>query len=267
MNAETLAREIHAFQRAHSNLFVYALVYGVGHPQLFSELKQWFGPVSSDSRLALIFDARPEEGNAQYGPFLIRLSQAKEQPSKLLGRLAACCTDDFRSVSFLFSASTFEQLARGLRERLDVVCEDRSEWQMKFFDTRSLCVLDAVLDDAQKTAFFGIVNEWWYLDRYGEIGTIRGAASADDVYRGPLRLTEKQACAVIDAGLADSVLYSLSRTDADLLAELDSNSIYEICEQSVADASLEERESTLLLADRVRVALLGVLDKSEAGDR
>ncbi len=61
--------------------------------------------------------------------------------------------------------------------------------------------------------------------------------------------------------------YSLSRTDADLLAELDSNSIYEICEQSVAEASLEERESALLLADRVRVALLGVLDKSEAGDR
>jgi hypothetical protein len=263
MNSETLAQTVHEFQHANPDLLTCALVYGVGHPALHAELNQWFGSEMAASRLALIFDARPETGNDQYGPFLVRLTQgATQQPSKLLGRLSECCVLDFRSVSFLFSPLDFEQLADAMRERLDVVCEDHSEWQLKYFDSRSLGVLDKTLSDEQRTRFFGITREWWHLERNLELKRIHGVCEGTDLYRAPLRLSEQQAGAFIDAALPDAVLYTLNLTDSDLLAEFDAGTRYEICERSLLEASQEERNSMVLLADRVRAAMMGALGDS-----
>lgn len=261
MNAETLAQAVHDFQCTNPDLLACALVYGVGYPALHSELRQWFGPEGAHSRLTVIFDARPEEGNDQYGPFLVRLAQGASHPSKLIGKLAECCTTDFRSISFLFSCLDFDQLAHGLRGRLDVLCEDRSEWQMKFFDARSLVVLDRVLSDEQRQAFFGITKEWWYLDRTHQLQRIQGDSVGADLYQRPLCLSEQQAKAFIDASLTDSVLYTLSLTDSDLLAEVDARARYQICERSIAEATEEEKDSALLLADRVRSALANCVEK------
>ena len=266
MNADLLAREVHGRQCSDPDLVAYALAYGVGFPALYAELMQWFGPETANSRLSLIFDARPEEGNAQYGPFLVRLARGKEQPSRLLARLVECCFEDFRAISFLFSSLELDQLMQAFRERLDVVCEDRSEWQVKFFDTRSLGVLYGVLESDQKKAFFGVADEWWYLNRSSDLQRIRCERNPADHYRGPLRLTEQQAKAIIDASLPDSVLHSLSRTDDDLIAQFDSRTRYEICAQSVARASDAEKNSTVLLADRVRMSLIEALNEIARGE-
>jgi hypothetical protein len=256
MNTDMIAQAAHEFQCANPHLLACALVYGVGHPELYSEFRQWFGPDTEYSRLTLIFDARPEEGNEQYGPFLVRLAQGSAQPSRLLRKLAASCVDDFRSISFLFSSLDFDQLSHALRQRLDVLCEDRSEWQMKFFDTRSLDVLDRVLSGDQRQVFFGITKEWWHLDRRCQLQRIQGGDVGEDLYQSPLLLSEQQAKALIDESLPDSVLYALSLTDGDLLAEFDSGTRYEICTRSLAEATEDERDSTLLLGDRVRAALM-----------
>jgi hypothetical protein len=260
MNADTLAHAVHDFQCANSELLACALVYGVAHPALYPEFIQWFGADCTDYRLALIFDARPQEGNLQYGPFLVRLAKGASQPSKLLSKLAEYCATDFHGISFLFSSLDFEQLAQALRERLDVQCEDRSEWQMKFFDTRSLPVLDQVLLDEQRASFFGITKEWWYTDRAGELRRIHGEGVTSDNYQGPLRLSEQQAKIFIDASLPDSVLYALSHTDSDLLTEFDRQTRYEICERSLMETNNDERDSMLLLTERVRAALMRTLD-------
>jgi hypothetical protein len=260
MNPDMLAQAAHDFQCANPDLLACALVYGVGHPELYAELRQWFGRDTAYSRLSLIFDARPEEGSEQYGPFLVRLTQGSAQPSRLLRKLAECCADDFRSISFLFSSLQFEQLAHALRQRLDVLCEDRSEWQMKFFDTRSLDVLDRVLAGDQGHEFFGIAKEWWYLDRACQRHRIQGGNVGEDLYHPPLLLSEQQAKMFIDASLPDSVLYALSLTDSDLLAEFDSRTRYEICERSLAEATEDERNSIILLGDRVRAALMQTQD-------
>lgn len=260
MKNETLAQAIHEFQRANSELLACAVVYGVGHPGLYSEFRQWFGPELAPSRLKLIFDAQPESGSEQYGPFLVCFATGTMQPSKLLAKLAEHCVIDPRSISFLFSALEFEPLANALRERLDVVCEDRSEWQMKYFDTRSLGVLERSLSDDQRLRFFCIAKEWWYLDRACQLQKIRGGGVQEDSYRRPLLLSEQQAKAFIDAGLPDSVLYTLTRTDSDLLAGFDAGTRYEICDRVLAEATDNERDRILLLADRVRAALMKALD-------
>ncbi|MEX3952512.1 DUF4123 domain-containing protein [Paraburkholderia sp. EG287B] len=262
MNIELLSNAVHEFQRANSELLACALVYGVGQPALYAELTQWFGPEVADSRLALIFDARRETGNDQYGPFLVRLSQGTEHPSRSLERLAECCLGDFRSVSFLFSSLEFEPLADALRERLDVVFEDHSEWHLKYFDTRSLDVLDRALSDEQRTPFFAMTREWWFLDRNLQLRRVEGSSGEVDRYRAPLSLSEQQAKAFIDASLPDSVLYTLRLTDSDLLDEFDSATRYRICERSLVDASENEKNSTLLLANRVRASLTRAMGDS-----
>ncbi|MET3449117.1 DUF4123 domain-containing protein [Ralstonia sp. 1138] len=253
---ELLVTAVHEFQLANPSLQVCALVYGVAYPQLFGELRQWFGGETANARLALLFDASSEDGADQYGPYLVRLAPGAAQPTKLMTQLARCCVDDFRGVSFLFTPLDFEALVAGLRARLDVVCEDRSEWQMKFFDTRSLAVLDRTLSTEQRTTYFEVVKTWWYVDRHGNLQKIDGLGLSADTYCGPLQLTEQQTTAFVDAGLPDAVLHVLSQTDDDLLAAFDARTRYLIAEASIARAMPDERNSMPLLADRVRAALL-----------
>jgi len=263
LETETLATAIHEFQVANSGLQTYALVYGVAYPQLYSELLRWLGHDTANQRLPLIFDAHSEDRRDQYGPYLVRFASAAATPSSLLMKLARCCVDDFRGVSFLFSQLLVGDLVVGLRERLDVKCEDRSEWQMKFFDTRSLSVLDSAFSIEQHREYFCLVKEWWYVDRYGERQKITGESATADSYHGPLQLDEKQTAAFVDAGLPDNVLYTLSQRDDDSLADFDARTRYRICEASTAGASEDERNSIFLLAERVRTALLTKQGKPE----
>jgi hypothetical protein len=80
-------------------------------------------------------------------------------------------------------------------------------------DTRSLPVLDVALSVEQRRAYFGVVKEWWYLDRYGERRKITGDSAIADSYSGPLQLDEKQAAVFDAASLPDAVLHSLSLRD------------------------------------------------------
>jgi hypothetical protein len=213
LDTETLAAAIRAFEVANPGLRTFVLVYGVAYPQLYRELQRWFGLEMAHYRLSLMFDAHCQESGGQYGPFLVRIAPGAPKPSGLLTRLARHCVDDFRAVSFLFSSLPFADLAARLRERLDVKGEDRSEWQMHFFDTRSLPVLDSALSVEQRREYFCVVKEWWYLDRYGQQQKVIGESATADSYSGPLRLDDKQAAAFDAAAVPDSVLYSLSLTD------------------------------------------------------
>jgi len=260
IETETLAATIHEFQIANPSLQTCALVYGVAYPQMYSELLRWLGHDTASQRLPLIFDAHSEDSRDQYGPYLVRFAPVASKPSSLLMKLARCCVDDFRGISFLFSSLLVDDLVAGLRERLDVKREDRSEWQMKFFDTRSLAVLDSALSVEQRRAYFGVVKEWWYLDRCGDRRKIIGESATTDSYSGPLRLDEKQATAFEDAGVPDSVLYSLSVTDGKLFATFDARTRYKICAEEIAKASADELNDAVLVANRVRRALIDVLE-------
>jgi len=133
---------------------------------------------------------------------------------------------------------------------------------MKYFDSRSLAVLEQALSDEQRMKFFAVAREWWFLERGLQLRRIRGGSGDVDPYRTPLRLSEQQAKAFIDASLPDSVLHTLGKTDSDLLAEFDLRTRYEICERSLVDASEDERNSAVLLAKRARTALMMALAES-----
>ncbi|MDR5805697.1 DUF4123 domain-containing protein [Caballeronia sp. LZ001] len=263
LEAQALSTAIHEFQQANQDIQTYALVYGVAFPPLYRELRQWLGQDISNQRLSLIFDAQSEDGRSQYGPYLVRIARGAEKPSKLLTRLAHACVDDYRGVSFLFSRLPTDDLICGLSERLDALCEDGSEWQMKFFDTRSLAVLDRALSAEQRRAYLGLAKQWWYLDRYGETQKLILADETEDSYCGPLRLSEQQTEVFVDASLPDSVLHSLQLSDDDLLAEFDAQTRYRVCEGIVAQATTEELLSHMLLTNRVGSALLAAHKQEE----
>ncbi|MEX3693405.1 DUF4123 domain-containing protein [Paraburkholderia sp. BR14263] len=252
LETESLIEAIREFQASNPGLQTCALVYGVAYPKLYRELQQWLGQNVGNQRLSLIFDAPSDDRRNQYGPYLVHISGTTAQPSSLLTRLAQCCADDFRAVSFLFSQLEFNDLVAGLKERLNVICDDRSEWQMKFFDTRSLPVLDCVLSSEQHRSYFCLAKEWWHIDRYGALKNIGCTDATVDQYRGPLQLDDSQTTAFLDAGLPDSILHILQLTDDDLVAAFDARTRYRICEESIANASQDELNSTMLLADRVR---------------
>ncbi|AJY10163.1 DUF4123 domain-containing protein [Burkholderia dolosa] len=267
LQTESLIETIREFQVSNPGVQTSALVYGVAYPELYRELRQWLGQDVSSQRLSLIFDASSEDHCNQYGPYVVRISATTAQPSSLLTRLAQCCVDDYRAVSFLFSQLAFDDIVAGLRERLDVICDDRSEWQMKFFDTRSLSVLDRALSSEQHEQYFGLAKEWWHIDRYGALNKIRCTDTAVDQYRGPLQLNEAQTAAFVEACLPDSILHVLQLTDDDLVAAFDARTRYRICEESIANAPDDERNSAVLLADRVRSDLLNALDPEEKACR
>jgi len=261
LDTEKLAAAIHAFEVGNPGLKTFALVYGVAYPQLYRELQHRFGREMAHYRLSLIFNAHCQDSGGQYGPYLVRIAPGAPKPSGLLIRLARHCVDDFRVVSFLFSSLPFDDLATGLRERIDVKCDDRSEWRMHFFDTRSLPVLDSALSVEQRSAYFGVVKEWWYLDRYGVQQSITGENAAVDSYSGPLKLDEQQANAFDEAAIPDSILHSLSLTDGKLVATFDAHTRYRICKETIDKASADELDSAVSLVNRVRKALTDALEE------
>ena len=254
--AKALCHEIDRYQTERPDLHSYALIYGVAFPRAYRELQPGAGGSAAQSP-SLIFGAVGDDKREQYGPFLLNLAQPLPPATRLM--IAQRCYSDPRGVSFLFSRQTLPALTLALQARLEVKCEDRTQWQMKFFDSRTLPVLDRVLTVDQQRDYLGIIAQWWYLDREGALQKISGTDAPTDDYHGPLALTEAQTTTFIDAGLADSVLYTLGQTDDDLLAVFDPRTRYRIVAGSLEGATEAERNSALLLADRGRCALLEAL--------
>ncbi|WP_169708644.1 DUF4123 domain-containing protein [Trinickia terrae] len=257
---EHLRESILRYRLEHSDRHAYALVYGVAYPSLFANVLEQIKPQAA-SQLALIFDASGETQHEQYGPFLVELTADRD--ALLTQTLLTHCVADPRGMSFIFSRHEIDGLAEGLRERLPLQCEDGTTWQLKFFDSRTLPILASALTAEQQRSFFRISREWWFLDRERALQRLTGNDESRDDYRAPLRLSEQQAAAFIDAAVPDSVLYILERTDDDLTSAFEPHIRYRIVEAAVASASDEERNSTTLLADRARLELLAKLNERD----
>jgi hypothetical protein len=255
---DRLARELFDGQTVYRRCSLYALIYGVAFPALYGLLLERASVMADE--IELLFEALGDEPHSQYGPFVMRV--ASDRPD-LLRICTERCEDDPRGISFLFSPFSLKALAASLRLRLDVQCEDGTEWQMKLFDTRVLPVLKMALTPEQYRSYLGVVDAWWYVDRDRELKKLAGEYSGRDDYTGPLTLSEAQTTVFIDAGLVDAILYSLSQTDDDLLAKFDVRERYQVVANAIAGATEQERDSALLLADRARCALLLALEEKD----
>ncbi|CAE6792311.1 DUF4123 domain-containing protein [Paraburkholderia nemoris] len=254
--AELLCDEIRLLHSTHEDLSIYVLIYGVAYPLLYEQLAEQLKG-QDFVRMVQIFDARGDDPLEQYGPFLFHIP--KDTDGDLLRLLTSLCTSDPRGMSFLLSRLSILTLKTCLQSRLAVRCEDGTEWQLKYFDSRTLPVLTRALTTLQFEQFFSIVLEWWFLDREGELRSLAGTDDASDSYKPPLLLSELQATVFTDAAIPDSILHILEITDDDLTGAFSPQARYQIIAKALAGATPEERNSAPMLADRARLALLEAL--------
>ena len=254
--ADALTHAVTERYAIHPERYAFALVYGVAFPSLYQEVRRKIHDYVID-RVSLIFDAEGDERGKQYGPFLIRLDH--DNDASLIEVLASSCISDPCGMSFIFSRLSTLSLCEALRARLEVKCEDRTKWQLKFFDSRTLPVLSRTLFPEQFQRFFAIVCEWFYLDRDLALQVIAGSDELYDAYEAPLRLSEQQGGSFVDAAMPDAILHVIRTTDDDLTAAFAPKELYRIVSSAVANATAEERDSAPALADRARRALLDIL--------
>lgn len=248
-----LEQEIAGFHAHAAGRALYALVYGVAYPTLFSVLSGKALDFPATPNIELVFDAPDDIGARQFGPFVIAIHSPQSDVVRLL---CEKCVEDPRGLSFIVSPLSLLRLTDALRIRLDARCDDGTEWQVKLFDTRVIPVLVKALTEYQLKSYLAMLDEWWYLDRKGSLQKVIHEFQADAPYLAPLKLNDRQVSVFTDAGVVDSILYMLAQTDDDLLAMIDESMRYDLVADALNGASDQERNSSLLLADRARRALI-----------
>ncbi|MBN3766228.1 DUF4123 domain-containing protein [Burkholderia sp. Ac-20365] len=253
MAPEALEQEIVGFLAPAADRSLYALVYGVAYPTLFSVLsgKALNFPATPD--IELVFDAPDDIGARQFGPFVIPIDPSRRDVIRLL---CENWVNDPRGLSLIVSPLSLQRLTDAIRIRLDATCDDGTEWQVKLFDTRAIPVLAKALPEHQLKSYLAMLDEWWYLDRKRSLQKVIRGFQADAPYLAPLKLNDRQISVFTDAGVVDSILYMLAQTDDDLLAMIDEPTRYDIVADALNGATDQERNSSLLLADRARRALI-----------
>ena len=258
MTADALEQEIVGFLARDAGRPLYAFVYGVAYPTLFSALAGRARGFPATSNIELVFDAADDTGARQFGPFVIPIEPSRRD---VVRELCEKCVEDPRGLSFIVSPLSLQRLVEAIRNRLDAVCDDGTEWQVKLFDTRVIPVLAQALTQAQLTSYLAMVDEWWYLDRKRSLQKVIHGFQANADHRSPLRLNDRQVSIFTDAGLTDSILYMLAQTDDDLLAMIDESTRYDIVANALLGATEREQNSSLLLADRARCALIAFCEE------
>ncbi|MET3119969.1 hypothetical protein AAKU64_004217 [Undibacterium sp. GrIS 1.8] len=184
---------------------LYGLVDHAGMPGLAKKL------IQSGLDWVSLFDGQPEEAALSVAPllFVIPSDQTNLRNNQLFDWIGEHGTYT-SSLSFLASPLSLQDLARGLRLRLDAVLPDEMEVMLRFFDPRILEALVSVLSDHQKQAFFSLARSWWFVDRRGQLQRIQTSFSATDFTESlaiefPFTLTTAQEGALLDASEPDQV--------------------------------------------------------------
>lgn len=144
---------------------------------------------------------------------------------------------DLFAVTWLRSRLGLEELAQALGRRMDAQHEDGTELLLRLADARVLHPLPQHLAPQQRAALFAPVDHWWYLDRDETLQavTLDTPPSTSSVSL-PVRLTQAQLGALIDAAEPDTVLMLLDKAFPDALTALSRPERYRFVVQHIAKA-------------------------------
>lgn len=115
------------------------------------------------------------------------------------------------SLLLISSPLQLSALASRLANRCDGILSDGVTITLRFFDTRVFPELLNVLNDADRSAWLGCANDWWYQARDGEIMHLESDFIDDERIPLPLSLTDAAMHALLEASEPDQV--------SDLLAQ------------------------------------------------
>lgn len=195
----------------HPHCHWYALIDGAQLPDIVGQLRGRLLDVPK----RCLFEDSTEEDPSEVAPYLLQLDVAElRRPVIAYTRAHAL---DSHAVSWLASPLDLPGLAERLSARFDATLSENMEVLFRYYDTRILSILPAVLSTEQSTEFFSIAHGWWYPDRDGVLQSLACAFTERDAFVAPILISQAQEDAILDAGFPDTVLGALREEYDDLL--------------------------------------------------
>lgn len=124
-------------------------------------------PLSRSSCCIALFDGTADEALAKAGPWLLDCSAGGCIYKPALQRMG----DSALGCIWIVSSYAPEDLAAALRERLDVRMPNGTTALLRYYDARITGDITALLDPAQRAAFFAPAQEW-LTERDGQLTRI-----------------------------------------------------------------------------------------------
>jgi hypothetical protein len=146
-------------------------------------------------------------------------------------------------VTMLDSPLPFDMLQHRLAARLDIKLSEEMNAMLRFFDPRILAQLRETLTPEQADAFFSVASHWWFIDRAGKLVGFKTAYTVTDGAAAPLKLSQAQEFAMVDASVADQVLALLHKHVPNLMDKIPLAERYGFASQEVFKAKKEGLES------------------------
>ncbi len=130
---------------------LYGLVDGLLYAEGGAEV-----PLSRSSSCIALFDGTADEALANAGPWLLDCSADRDGHMPALQRMG----DSALGCIWIVSSYAPEDLAAALRARLDVRMPNGTTALLRYYDARITGDIAALLDSAQRAAFFAPVQDW-----------------------------------------------------------------------------------------------------------
>jgi len=179
-------------------------------------------------------------------PFLIERPTQPSRSQRAAMRRLNDWANSTDAVSWVRSTHSLQSLAPALGERMLARISGGLEVVVRFADARVLPELHRVLDEAQRVAFFSVVQAWWYPDRNNKLQalTLPRQRSATACTYPPLVFSELQEQQLLDAAEPDAVLQLLRTHDAQRLGAMSKPESHALARAAVQAASRWRLEST-----------------------
>lgn len=200
----------------------YSVIDSAQRPRFHERLERW------GARYRSLFDQTAEASLLDIAPLLVAWPES--------GVNARMDTEILQmgaqrpGVSLLWSVLELDELAKKLRAfHLAKVPEQGGcEILLRWYDTRILPALLALLLPAQRAAMLEGVQRLQYFDRYGDLREWELEAPVDGGLPGlpPLRLDERQYAALLDACEPDVAIAQLRRVIPDEVRQVPYRSLY-----------------------------------------
>lgn len=194
---------LHASLR-DSDGFIYALLDGVHNEAFYRKLKKLEGP-----RYQPLYAAAPsaDEETLGLGPILVQYGDEFHKQWNALLEM----TDGLPALSIIVSPETMNELAARLISWCVVDADDYT-LALSFADTRILPALFGVLDVRQRGEFLGPARRWTYPGRDAAWLALPLQLEQALPPAEKVTLTAKQVSALITASEGDSIVYQMSQS-------------------------------------------------------
>jgi hypothetical protein len=210
LTRQTIYQAYQQFAGADQTVFLYGFADHAGMAGLAAKLNQ------TKTEWLSLFDGSKEANALSVAPLLFRIECDRDGITNRslmnwIGEHGAYSS----SLLLLASPLPLQELARRLSLRLDASLPQEMDIMLRYFDPRVFEQLLQVFSDEQRHTFLSVAQQWWFVDRHGQLQGVAAKFSETDVFEAPLRLNAAQESTLVDASEPDQVASLLHTTVPD----------------------------------------------------